>query len=80
VIYIGIAATAFLTRRLALRFLTLRETLRANFLTLRFAFRTLRFADLRVAFRAAALRTVERRLAAFLFLFAVIGIETTPST
>jgi hypothetical protein len=55
--------------------------LRAGFREAFFAtLRLPRFAVLRAGFLAAALRTVERRFVAFLFLFAVIGIETTPST
>ena len=82
------AAAFFAARRLA-GFFALRAGFRvAFFATLRFAaffFAGLRpafFAVLRAGFLAAALRTVVRFFAAFLragFLFAVIGIETTPS-
>ena len=78
---IAAAGAALLAlRRLGLRFLDFRAGFRVDFFaTFRF-FPALRFADLRAGFRAAALRTVARRLVAFFFLFAVIGIETTPST
>jgi hypothetical protein len=77
VAYIGMATgAAFAVRLPSYFFFDLRVDFRAVD-ALRFL---PRFADLRAGFRAAALRTVERRLAAFLFLFAVIGIETTPST
>jgi hypothetical protein len=76
------AAAFFAGRRLA--FFALRAGFRvAFFATFRFAFflRPAFFAVLRAGFLAAALRTVVRFFAAFLragFLFAVIGIETTP--
>src|SRR5688572_21645209 len=79
---IAAAGAAFLAlRRLGLRFLDFFAGFRvAFFATLRFFPAVLRFADLRAGFRAAALRTVAFRFVAFFFLFAVIGIETTPST
>jgi hypothetical protein len=77
------AAAFFAGRRLA--FFALRAGFRvAFFATFRLAFFFLPaffFAALRAGFLAAALRTVVRFFAAFLragFLFAVIGIETTP--
>src|SRR5258706_15608686 len=82
------AAAFFAARRLAGFFAALRAGFRvAFFATFRFAvfFFALRpafFAVLRPGFLAPALRTGVRFLPAFLragFLFAVIGIETTPS-
>jgi hypothetical protein len=76
---IAAAGTAFSALRRVGYFLDFLAGLRvAFFATLRFA--VLRFADLRAGFLAAALRTVAFRFGAFFFLFAVIGIETTPST
>ena len=84
--YIEAAGAAFFAaRRFAGCFAFRAAGLRvAFFATLRAAvFRAGFFAALRAGFLAAALRTVIRFPAAFFragFLFAVIGIETTPSS